>query len=114
MSEDAEKYEVTDGVGSGVQRANRRTFVIDGLTLYAVSQGTHRYILARSSEDAAKIAKLAYPFGVGLGFPKKHPGAGTPVAKQVDCVAYEAGISHPKDIAEAARCGDVNYEMTTL
>lgn len=85
-------------------------------TWYAayVQGGGDVLVLAVSEDDARKIIEARYPAkAYSFGLSKSRPASGDVYLKQVPVIVYDPARSDPKDIAEAKRRGDVNYEQPT-
>lgn len=80
---------------------------------FFVHGGGNIKVLAASPEAANAIMRARFPdteFAGGLA--KRKPAAGDIYTCQVDVVVYN-DKANPKDIAEAKRRGDINYEVRT-
>lgn len=80
---------------------------------FFVQGGDNIKVLAESPEAATAIMRARFPdtqFAGGIA--KRKPAAGDIYTCQVDVVTYNEK-ANPKDIAEAKRRGDINYEVRT-
>lgn len=103
----------------GMFAAQTDSIVIDGNTIEAtwyhffVEGGGNVKLLAASSEDAQAMVRARFPgraFAGGIA--RARPQSGDVYTCQVSAAQYGSD-SNPKDIAEAARRGGVNYEVRT-
>lgn len=70
-------------------------------------------VLAADLEAATAIMRARFPDTQFVGgIAKRKPAAGDVYTRQVDVVVY-GDRANPKDIAEAKRRGDINYEVRT-
>lgn len=80
---------------------------------FFVHGGGNVKVLAADLEVAKAIVRARFPdteFAGGLA--KRKPASGDIYTCQVDVVTYSEK-ANPKDIAEAKRRGDINYEVRT-
>lgn len=90
--------------------------VVDNLTLFVV--GDSQYVLAKDQACAEGLAKIALKGSGKVGLCKSHPGKGTRCVVQKPPVKFSDDPKAPKpaakDVAEAKRRGELNYEVTSL
>ena len=80
---------------------------------FFVQGGGNTKVLAVDAETAKAIMRTRFPdtqFAGGIA--KRKPAAGDIYTCQVDVVVY-GDKANPKDISEAKRRGDINYEVRT-
>ena len=80
---------------------------------FFVQGGGNVKVLATDLEVAKAIMRTRFPeTPLAGGIAKRKPAAGDIYTCQVDVVTYNEK-ANPKDIAEAKRRGDINYEVRT-